>query len=70
MKIKKGISNTKNNDEPNNITKGHKKKYISKIIYPKLTDKNKILNIILSKKTNIPKKNYYLKMLFDILYKD
>ena len=70
LKIKKGISNTKNNDEPNNITKGQKKKYISKIIYPKLTDKNKILNIILSKKTNIPKKNYYLKMLFDILYKD
>lgn len=70
LKIKREISNTKNNDEPKNITIDNKKKYISKIIYPKLTDKDKILNIILSKKSTISQKNYYFKMLFDILYKD
>ena len=69
LKIKRKISNFKKNDESKNNAKDEKKRNKRKISSYNITDRNKIINIILTKNLNASQKEYYLKMLFDNLHK-
>ena len=69
LKIKRKISNFKKNDETKNNLKDEKEGNKRKISSYNITDRNKIINIILSKNLNASQKEYYLKILFDNLHK-
>ena len=70
LKIKRKISNVIRNSEPMNKTIDIKKENKIHSRFKKLTDRNKIIDIILTKNLNSSQKNYYFKMLFDNLHKN